>query len=262
MNEQDMDAINSSDESDHDFISTEMLEDIRDRGQTHPNFNRREARYKIRDRIRHRQSEWKGALKSAQNMGKGLHKVFGTVVKDISQELTPLRESGSEVSHFIPEPRNFAEVKKISENIKKPWLKANLKEIKNIINNHTFIIEDQNDGEPVTPFMDVYKAKIQSDGSLDKLKLRNVVRGDLQNKEMVGDTWSPISSMRNLKYFIAYTAKHKARVHQCRYGRAEPTPRRSGIILLTVTTFCGGDCKTIWAERDEVLRPYQIGRAS
>ena len=35
--------------------------------------------------------------------------------------------------------------------------------------------------------MDVYKAKIQSDGSLDKLKLRIVVRGDLYNKELVGD---------------------------------------------------------------------------
>ena len=45
-------------------------------------------------------------------MGKGLHRVFSTVVKEISQELTPLGESGSEVSHFIPEPRNFAEVKK------------------------------------------------------------------------------------------------------------------------------------------------------
>ena len=46
-------------------------------------------------------------------MGKGLHKVFSTVVKEISQELTPLGESGSEFSHFIPEPRNFAKVKKI-----------------------------------------------------------------------------------------------------------------------------------------------------
>ena len=62
--------------------------------------------------------------------------------------------------------------------------------------------------------MDVYKAKIQSDGSLDNLKLRIVVRGDLQNKEMVGDTWSPTASMRTLKYFLAYAAKHKARVHQ------------------------------------------------
>ena len=35
------------------------------------------------------------------------------------------------------------------------------------------------DGEPVTPYMDIYKAKTQSDRSLDKLKLRIVVRGDL-----------------------------------------------------------------------------------
>ena len=119
-----------------------MLEDIRDRSQT--NLNRREARYKIRDRIRQRQLEWKGALKSTQSMGNGLHKVFSTVVKDTSQELTPLAESGSEVSHFIPEPRNFAEVKQLSENIKKPWLKANIKEIKNLINNQTFLIEYQN----------------------------------------------------------------------------------------------------------------------
>ena len=147
-------------------------------------------------------------------MVKVIHKVFSTVVKEILQELTPLGESGSEVSHFIPEPRNFSEVKQLSENKKKPWLKVNLKEIKNIINEQTFIIEDQNEGKPVTPCMDVYKAKIQSDGSLEKLKLRIVVRGDLQNKEMVGDTWSPTASMRTLKYFLADSAKHKARVHQ------------------------------------------------
>ena len=33
----------------------------------------------------------------------------------------------SEVSHFIPEPRNFVEVTKLAENIIKPWLKATLK---------------------------------------------------------------------------------------------------------------------------------------
>ena len=83
MSEQDMDSINYGDESDHDLISTEMLEDIYDRSQTHPNVNRREARYKIRDRISQRQSEWKGALKATRSMGKGLHKVLSTVVKDI-----------------------------------------------------------------------------------------------------------------------------------------------------------------------------------
>ena len=49
-----------------------------------------------------RQLEWKGALRATQSTGKVLHKVFSTVVKDILQEMTPLRESGSEVSHFIP----------------------------------------------------------------------------------------------------------------------------------------------------------------
>ena len=115
-------------------------------------------------------------------MVKCLHKIFSTFVKYISQELTALVESGSEVSHFILEPRNFTEVTKLSENITKPWLKATLKQIKNLINNQTFLIEDQNEGEPVTPCMDVYKAKIQSDGSIDKLKLIIVVRGYLQNK--------------------------------------------------------------------------------
>ena len=97
-----MDAMNSGDESDHDLISTEMLEDICDGSQTHLNVNRRESSYKIRDHIRQRQSEWKVALKATQSLVKGIQKVFSMVVKDIFQELTPLGESGSEVSHFIP----------------------------------------------------------------------------------------------------------------------------------------------------------------
>ena len=70
MSKQDMDAINSGDETDHDHISTEMLEDIHDRSQTRPNVKRREACYKICDRIRQRQSEWKEALKSNAKHGK------------------------------------------------------------------------------------------------------------------------------------------------------------------------------------------------
>ena len=112
-----------------------MLENIRDGSQSHPNVNCREACYKIRDRIRQGQSEWKGALKDNLNMGKVLHKVFKTVVKEISQDLPLLGEYGSEVSHFIPYHRNFAEVTKLSDDINKPWPKATMKDIKNLINN-------------------------------------------------------------------------------------------------------------------------------
>ena len=112
-------------------------------------------------------------------------------------------ESGSEVSYFIPYP-SFIFFTRLSDKIKKPCLKATLKEIKNLINNQTFLVHDSEKGDPVTPCMDVYKSKIQSDGILDNLKLRIVVREYLQNKELFGDTWSPKDSMRTLKYFLAY----------------------------------------------------------
>ena len=66
----------------------------------------------------------------------------------------------------------------------------------------------------MTPCLDAYKYKIRSYRVLDKLKLMIVVRVDLQSKELVGDTWSSTVSMRNLNFFLAYTAKHRARVHQ------------------------------------------------
>ena len=93
------------------------------------------------------------------------------------QDLPILGESGSEVSYFILDPRNFAEVTRLADDIKKPWLKANQKYIKNVINNQNFLFQEPEKGEPVTPCMDVYKYKIQSDGSLDKLKFRILIRG-------------------------------------------------------------------------------------
>ena len=49
--------MSSGDESNAEPMSTDMLEDIRDIRQSHPSINRREARYKIRDHIKQRQSE-------------------------------------------------------------------------------------------------------------------------------------------------------------------------------------------------------------
>ena len=82
-------------DSNDDPISIEILEDIHDGSQYHPNINRREEGYKICDRIRQGQPEWKGALKATRNMGICLHKVFKTVVKLILQYLPPLVEPGS-----------------------------------------------------------------------------------------------------------------------------------------------------------------------
>ena len=63
MNKQDMENLDSNKQPDYDLISTDMLEDILDGSQTHPNVNRSEARYQG-------QLEWKGALKYTQSMRK------------------------------------------------------------------------------------------------------------------------------------------------------------------------------------------------
>ena len=104
-----------------------------------------------------------------RNMGKGLHKVFKAVVNEILQVLPILGESGSEVSYFIPYPRNFGKVTRLSDDIKKPLLRATLKEIKNIINNQTFLVKDPEKGERVTPCIYVYKDKFSLMGVLTRL---------------------------------------------------------------------------------------------
>ena len=51
MSKEEMGDMDSGYKSDHDLISTEMLEDVCDRSQSHPNVNQRETFYKIRDRL-------------------------------------------------------------------------------------------------------------------------------------------------------------------------------------------------------------------
>ena len=148
---EEMNVLDSGDDSDDVPMSTEMLEDICDVSQSHPDVKSRDARYKIHYNNKYRKLECKRELKATLNMSKGSQKVFKTFAKYISQDLPPLGESGSEVSHFIPEPINFAEVTKFSDNVQKPWIKATQNEIKNLMNNQTFLVQDPEKGEPVTP---------------------------------------------------------------------------------------------------------------
>ena len=75
-------------------------------------------------------------------------------------------------------------------------------------------MDEPEKGEPVTPCMDVYKARIQSDGIIYKLRLIILVRGDIQNRDLIRDTWSPTAFVRTLKYSVENYVKHKAILHQ------------------------------------------------
>ena len=74
-------------ESDAEHMPTDMLEDIRDRIQSHLSINRIEANYNIRDCIKQIQAEWKGALLSTRNMVKGPHKSSKAVVNELYKSL-------------------------------------------------------------------------------------------------------------------------------------------------------------------------------
>jgi hypothetical protein len=78
--------------------------------------------------------------------------------------------------------------------VKTAWLQSMRKEFKTLVDNNTFVLDTPKKGESITPIMETFKVKILSDGSLDKLKTRIVVRGDLQSKTLSEDKLSPTAS--------------------------------------------------------------------
>ena len=88
-----MDEMLSSDESDAEPMTTDMLKYIRNVSQSHPSINRRDAPYTIQDCIKQRRAERKGPLSSTKNMGKGLYKVFRDAVNELSESLPIMEES-------------------------------------------------------------------------------------------------------------------------------------------------------------------------
>jgi len=98
--------------------------------------------------------------------------------------------------------------------------------------------------------MEAFKVKILSDGSLDKLKTRILVRGDLQSKTLTEDKWPPTTSFRALKMFLAHASCTKARVKQLDFvGAFLQAKKRSrvfvsipqiyGILFPEYKEFCG-----------------------
>ena len=69
MSEKDMENLDGKEKFDDDLINTDTLHDIRDGNKTHPKIDKREARMAIRDRIKQKKSQWKGALRATHKMG-------------------------------------------------------------------------------------------------------------------------------------------------------------------------------------------------
>lgn len=71
--------------------------------------------------------------------------------------------------------------------VKQEWLKSVRKELKTLVDSNTFQEDTMHSGETSTPVMEIFKVKVKKDNSLDKLKTRLVVRGELHNKNITED---------------------------------------------------------------------------
>jgi hypothetical protein len=144
----------------------------------------------------------------------------GTCTEDLARacavESTPLLpKNSSNALSWEPAPSTIRDVVKMPEGVvKQEWLKSVKKELKTLVDSNTFQEDTLHEGEVSTSVMEIFKVKIKSDGSLDKLKTRLVVRGDLQDKNITEDKWSPTASFRSLKMFLAHASRLKAWVKQ------------------------------------------------
>ena len=104
---------------------------------------------------------------------------------------------------------------RLSEPLKSKWIDALKKEVKVIVENNTFNTDDMPfPGEQILPIKQVYKTKLNANGTLNKLKARIVVRGDLQKLRPGENVWSPTASMRLLKTFVANAAQEGKEIKQ------------------------------------------------
>jgi hypothetical protein len=127
-------------------------------------------------------------------------------------EEPPINPSALDPSPFMPPPMGIRSVLKMSDlKFREAWLRANQKEIKTLIDAKTFALDKPKDA--VISTLETNKVKIKSDGSLDKLKCRIVVRGHLQDTTME-DSWSPTAPFRSLKISLPDAARNRCRVHQ------------------------------------------------
>ncbi len=168
-----------------------------------------------------------------------------------SEAYHTLDSTVSDALSWEPAPRTIRDIMKLPPGmVRTAWLKSVKAELKNLVDAKTFVREEIQEGETCTPIMETFKVKIRSGGTLDKLKTRLVVRGDLQSKSLDEDTWSPTASFRSLKMFLAHASRLKVRDKQLDFIGAflqanvrarifVQIPKIFGILFPEYSDFCG-----------------------
>ena len=129
---------------------------------------------------------------------------------EVLEEIT-----GKCADDFLPAPGHYREFNYIPPAIAKHWIQALKKELELLILKMcTFSQQEPNHNDIVIPVTAKCRTKLQSDGTIDKLKLRVCLRGDQQGELVDWDTWCPIAGFRELKLFLQLAARLMCRIWQ------------------------------------------------
>ena len=109
-------------------------------------------------------------------------------------EITP-GSPGTDPAPFLPEPSTVRAVLRLPLAMQRAWFAALAKEISGLVfKRKVFAKETLFPGEQVVPLTEVFKAKLDKDGLIDKLKARVCFRGDLYRPTSQMDPYSPHAS--------------------------------------------------------------------
>ena len=132
-----------------------------------------------------------------------------------------VKNTGINISDFLPEPRSLSHVLRLSPYIKDKWGEAIRSELTELFDSETFSLNEKPlPADEIIPTKLAFKTKLNSYGSLDKLKARICMIGDMQIKNGNNKSWTPTASTRLLKCLIADAAFNKAVVYQLDFIQA------------------------------------------
>ena len=117
---------------------------------------------------------------------------------------------------FLVAITKIVELRLFHEVVKDPkWREAMPKEIEALELKHTWNIVDLPPGRKPINCKWVYKAKYNSDGSIEKYKTRLVIQGDKQVEGFdYNKTFVPVAKMTSIRCFLSVAAAKRWDLHQ------------------------------------------------